>query len=928
MRINRIQGKEVAMLYGVLGAIGLFVGMIGYRDFGAVFGLVLGLMLAEILVLRKRLGKLEKGPGTGKQEQAPEPADRHLWKKAAQPPPPKPQPQSIAPVDRRDAPALSSEDDLSDLEADLIRAQATSDTPVAHADHVTGDAQKSKESFAGLPSQLGRYLKDFFTTGNVVTKIGVIVLFFGFAFLLKYAAQRNLVPIEFRLIGVFLGGLALLGVGWRLRERQMMYGLLLQGCGVGVLYLTIFASARFYQLIPYGFSFGIMVCLVILSGILAVLQDARYLALFGIVGGFLAPVLMSKGSGSHVVLFSYYALLNIGIAGIAWYKAWRELNVAGFIFTFGIASLWGGRYYQPGYFSTTEPFLVFFFLCYVFIAVLFASRQPVNLKGYVDGTLVFGLPIVAFGLQYGIVRNFPYGMAISALTLGLFYILLATLLWRRKAETYRLLAEAFLAFGVVFGSLAIPLALDGRWTSAAWAVEGAALLWIGVRQKRLLPRIFGILLQACSGTSFLMAMDNPFQPIAVMNSFFIGCLLISLAALFAGGYLSKKLALLRHWERYLAVPLMMWGLAWWFGGALHEIEQFVGWQEQGAAAVMHAALSFFLMEWVSRRWRWKQLAYPTLLLLPVMFIFLLYQLVFAGRPHLFAGLEWMAWLIAFAAQYHLLYHAEKAWPKKVLPLWHCGTLWLLMGAAAIECAYFAGTLLSVGPTWQFCIRGVVPALFVLTLLSKGEGLKWPIRHFREDYLGIGIALPVLYLLGWTVLANFTPGDPVPLPYVPILNPVVISQISILAILYRWIEQRSAWFETIAPYLKADILNMILFGAGFVLLNAIVARCLHFWFHVPYTLADMFDSLLFHAALSILWGVTALGVTLVATRKGSRAAWVGGAAILSLVVLKLFFVDLAGTGTVARIVSFLGVGSLMLLIGYFSPLPPAHFREDS
>ena len=45
----------------------------------------------------------------------------------------------------------------------------------------------------------------------MVTKIGVIVLFFGFAFLLKYAAQRNLFPIEFRLIGVFLGGLILLG---------------------------------------------------------------------------------------------------------------------------------------------------------------------------------------------------------------------------------------------------------------------------------------------------------------------------------------------------------------------------------------------------------------------------------------------------------------------------------------------------------------------------------------------------------------------------------------------------------------------------------------------------------------------------------------------------------------------------------------------
>jgi uncharacterized membrane protein len=921
------------MHYMVLSVIGLLVGVSGYREYGAIFGLALGLMAAEILSLRKRLGKLEKELNKDQKEPVREPAAQHdhVWKEAEQPQPPpvKSQPEPIVSVPRNDAPASSAEDDLSDLEADLVRTRARSDNTAANAAHISGSgARKSTDSITDPPSQLVRYLKAFFTTGNVVTKIGVIVLFFGFAFLLKFAAQRDLVPIEFRLIGVFLGGLALLGAGWRLRQRRMMYGLLLQGCGMGVLYLALFAASRLYELIPYGLSFGIMVCLVIVSGILAVLQEARYLAFLGIVGGFLAPVLMSTGSGSHVVLFSYYALLNIGIAGIAWYKAWRELNLAGFIFTFGIASLWGGRYYQPTYFSTTEPFLIFFFLCYVFIAVLFASRQPVNLKGYVDGTLVFGLPIVTFGLQYGLVRNIPYGMAISALALGLFYIVLAVAIWRRKAETYRLLAEAFLAFGVVFGSLAIPLALDGRWTSAAWAIEGAALLWIGVRQNRLLPRIFGTLLQAGSGISFLLAAAQPFQAVAVMNSFVIGCLLISLAALFAGWYLARKQEMLLDWEHHLSTPLMVWGLVWWFGGALHEIDRFVHYRDQGAVGVMHAALSVFLMELVGRRLCWRQLAYPTLLLLPVMLLFLLVHLAGLGQPHLFAGMQWMAWLIAFAAQYHLLYHAENVWPKNVLPLWHCGTLWLLLWVVAFECAYYADSLLSVGRTWTWCIQGVVPALFVLSILSKGERLKWPIGRFRDDYLGLGLAVPALYLFCWIFGVSLISGDPAPLPYVPILNPVAISQIGILVILYRWIDHRAAWFAAIPSKVNVDGLKMILFGAGFVLLNVVVARCLHFWFHVPYTVANMFGSVLFHAALSILWGATALAVTLVATRKGSRVAWIAGALILSLVVLKLFFVDLAGTGTVARIVSFLGVGSLMLLIGYFSPLPPARLAEDS
>ena len=78
-------------------------------------------------------------------------------------------------------------------------------------------------------------------------------------------------------------------------------------------------------------------------------------------GGFLAPELASIGSGSHVVLFSYYAVLNLGVLGIARYRAWRELNLLGFMATFIVGALWGGRFYRPEYLLTVELFLVLFF---------------------------------------------------------------------------------------------------------------------------------------------------------------------------------------------------------------------------------------------------------------------------------------------------------------------------------------------------------------------------------------------------------------------------------------------------------------------------------------------------------------------------------------------------------------------------------------
>ncbi|MBL3921596.1 DUF2339 domain-containing protein, partial [Bacteroides thetaiotaomicron] len=85
----------------------------------------------------------------------------------------------------------------------------------------------------------------------------------------------------------------------------------------------------------------------------------------GSAGGFLAPVLLSTGQGNHVALFSYYALLNAGIFAIAWFKAWRPLNLLGFVFTFTIGSAWGVTAYRPALFASTEPFLILFFLMYV-----------------------------------------------------------------------------------------------------------------------------------------------------------------------------------------------------------------------------------------------------------------------------------------------------------------------------------------------------------------------------------------------------------------------------------------------------------------------------------------------------------------------------------------------------------------------------------
>src|SRR6185369_2022168 len=212
---------------------------------------------------------------------------------------------------------------------------------------------------------------------------------------------------------------------WRKRESHRAFALSLQGGAIGVLILTIFGAFRLYNLLPAGLAFALLVLVVAGAGMLAVLQDAMALAVLAIVGGFLAPILTSTGQGSHVMLFSYYAVLNAAIFVIAWLKPWRALNLLGFAFTFAIGTAWGVTKYQPEFFATTEPFLVLFFAFYLLVPVAYALRQAPDRRDFVDGTLVFGTPLLALPLQGALLHNERMQMAWSVLVAAAVYTPLA-----------------------------------------------------------------------------------------------------------------------------------------------------------------------------------------------------------------------------------------------------------------------------------------------------------------------------------------------------------------------------------------------------------------------------------------------------------------------------------------------------------------------
>ncbi|HEX2493058.1 MAG TPA: DUF2339 domain-containing protein [Steroidobacter sp.] len=761
--------------------------------------------------------------------------------------------------------------------------------------------------------------------GNPLARAGLAVLFVGAAFLAQYAAEHSVFPIELRFLALALGAFALLFIGWRLRSSRAVYAQLLQGGGVAGLYLTIFAATKLYDLLPAALAFALMILIALAAAVLAVAQNALALAVIGTAGGFVAPILVSTGSGNHVALFSYYTILNVGVFAVAWFRTWRVLNVLGFVFTFTITGLWRAGGYERAELFSADFFLILFFVMYVAVSVLNSVRQPPDLKGYVSGSLVFGLPVAAFTLHATLVAHIRYALAWSALTLGLFYLTLGWTLLRVRRASFRLLVEAFAALGVVFASLAVPLAFDTRTTAAMWAVEGAGLLWLGVRQERRLARVFGALLQAGAGLGYLADLPGSRTQIAVavLNAACLGALMLGVSGVFSGYWL------FRHRERQAAYEIgaqrifTLWGVAWWLFAGLREIAHFLPERQLGASLMFSAATAMLLAGLAANR-TW---ALPRMIA-----VYLPAVAIGAALLHASAGshplAQWgsLGWVAIFAAHFSLLRLTEsdalagRAWL-------HAGAAWSLALLIAWESSWRIAK--GTAGVWASLPWGLTPALMLAWFGRRTPAPRWPLAQHASTYRLLTAAPLAVATALWIAIVNLSSrGEATWLPYLPLLNPLDVTVALCFAAGALWwtslVTQERATLWRLDPRTLAAVAAAL----AFVWLNAALIRSLHHLWGAPITWYGVAHSTLVQSAVSIFWGVLGFTAMTIAARQRWRYVWYVGAGLMAVVVAKLFLVDLSNVGAIARIASFLSVGALLLITGYLAPLPPRRELEHS
>lgn len=697
----------------------------------------------------------------------------------------------------------------------------------------------------------------------------------------------------------------------------------------------------------------------------------------------------------------------------------------------------------------------------------FALQQQARQKEYVDAVLVLATPLLAFGLQVGLVKDKPFGLALSALALGGFYLMLATLLLRRGRERWRLMVETYIAAGVIFGTLAIPFALDGRWTSAAWAVEGVGLAWLGLRRQQKVIWVFGLLLQVGAWWSFLAAATSLAPEAARTANLWLGFLLLAVSAfaialrlrkqvddtapmlelacvgltlaaawLLAGGWteailrcsgstlanwlvivalstaallyvigarlvwpLSSHLAtgaqllggvalgimfapqwrwtvlmeatlelpllgilmlaasalvtsrlLLRAQEgNPLATPMLLWAGLWWFGPAINVAagrliyyvptnlgDEYARWTALYAVAVGITALICVRfaprLAWPQLRWLaaacWAMLALITWHVLDILYY-----------SHVLPDVAlWIALAVLWACGEYAMARWSAGGSElkpailKSLHLLRTGGPWLALwptGAIVID-TWLSGVVddpnvirdgWAIDASWSNYLPAWAMMLVVLVLLRRSLAGQWPTTPFGNWYRafivpGATILLAIL-VATWNVKHD---GAMAPLPYLPLLNPLDLTTGFVLMLCIGAIRQLADL--AILQDGRLRQLRVVTILAAYAWFNLILLRSAVHYLDIAYQVTDLAASQFVQSMLSLVWSASALVLMWIAARRTMPRTWWSGALVLGIVVLKLFLIDLASGGSIARVISFVGVGLLLLLVGYLAPFPKA------
>jgi len=241
---------------------------------------------------------------------------------------------------------------------------------------------------------------------NLLNKIGILITIIGVAIGARYSIENDLISPLTRIILGYVTGIALLGVGIKLKANYTNYSAVLVSGAMAIFYFITFIAYDFYGLIPQMVAFSLMVLFTAFTVFAALNYNAQVIALIGLVGAYGVPFLLSQQSGDIGILFSYMTIINIGILSIAFKKNWKWLYYVSFAVSWLIFLVWYHNEYKPVDFTIAASFLAVFFITFYAIFLAFKLSQKEKFS-YTDGLLLllFINAFIFFGIGYNLLDN-------------------------------------------------------------------------------------------------------------------------------------------------------------------------------------------------------------------------------------------------------------------------------------------------------------------------------------------------------------------------------------------------------------------------------------------------------------------------------------------------------------------------------------------
>lgn len=346
---------------------------------------------------------------------------------------------------------------------------------------------------------------------NLISKIGIAILVLGIGFFVKYAIDNDWIgPVGRVAIGL-LCGVILVTVAHFLRNTYKAFSSVLIGGGLAVFYFTISLAFHEYHLFSQTVSFIIMMVITCFAVILSILYDRQELAIIALLGGFIAPFLVSTGNGNYKVLFTYLIILNTGLLLIALRKAWRLLNLLAFIFTSILFGSWlfllNGR--DPAImFTNGFVFATIFYLLFFVINIVHNIKEK---KKFIASD--FGILLANTCLYFGAGLYCLHYMGaaeykgIFCMSMGIFNLATTYFLFRKSRVDTNIL---YLLIGITltFVSLTAPVQLHGNYITLFWASETVLLYWLFQKSRLSIIRVASLVVWVAMLVSLLIDMSD------------------------------------------------------------------------------------------------------------------------------------------------------------------------------------------------------------------------------------------------------------------------------------------------------------------------------------------------------------------------------------------------------------------------------------